>query len=83
MTYDAFPTRLRTIIVGDFNYDQRLQENVDFVNLFFRDYSLVQNTQYSTHNDGGILDLIFDINSNTVEWQPTPFSDHFILYYQL
>ena len=77
------PTGLRTIIVGDFNYDQRLQENVDFVNLFFRDYNLVQNTQYSTHNDGGILDLIFDVKSNTVVWQPTPFSDHFILYYQL
>ena len=80
------PTGYRTIIVGDFNYDQRLQENRDYINLFFSDIDLLQRTQFSTHIDGGILDLILDSSSNVqnnVEWQPTPFGDHFILYYAL
>ena len=80
------PTGYRTIVVGDFNLDQRLQENIDTINLFSNNFNLSQRkTNFSTHNEGGILDLVFDNNSttNTVQWQPTPFSDHFILYFTL
>ena len=44
-----------------------------------------QKATFTTHNDGGILDLIFDttLNENAVRWQPTAFSDHFILFYTL
>ena len=80
------PTGYRTIIVGDFNFDLRLLENNDFVHLFFNDLDLSQRTNFSTHIEGGILDLVIDSklnNENIVQWQPTPFSDHFVLYYAL
>ena len=39
---------------------------------------------FSTHVDGGILDLVLDsTKSDAVEWTPSPFSDHFILLTQL
>ena len=80
------PSGYRTIIVGDFNLDQRLKENADTMNLFARNISFSQkSTNFSTHNERGILDLVFDSCNlhNVVQWQPTPFSDHFVLYFKL
>ena len=79
------PTGYRTIVVGDFNLDQRLRENSDIIEMFASTTLLHQRrSNFSTHIEGGILDLVFDnSNTNDVQWQPTPFSDHFILYFPL
>ena len=76
---------LRTIIVGDFNLDLHVNRNLTLINNFKREFAMEQKSQFATHNDGGILDLIFDtsLNQNTVHWQPTAFSDHYILLYSL
>ena len=74
----------RTIILGDFNWDQMLQEHVrSFEPLSVR-FNLNQRSNYSTHIQGGILDLVFDSKrSSNVEWMFSPFSDHFVLIIDL
>ena len=79
------PTEYRTLIVGDFNLDQMLGENVEIFNPLIRQFKLHQRSQYSTHIHGGILDLVFD-NGNcceSVSWIPSPYSDHFVLIIQI
>ena len=72
--------KYRTIVLGDFNSDQMLQENVNAYRPFCEQHSFTQRTQYSTHVQGGILDLVFD-NKGTdpTEWLPSPYSDHFVI----
>ena len=80
------PSDFRIIITGDFNMDQRLEENVEMLNLFVNQRIGFHNkVNFSTHVQGGILDLFLDshITQSSVPWQPTPFSDHFNLYYNL
>ena len=79
------PSGYRTIITGDFNMDQRLKENVDLLNLFINPMNFEIKCNFSTHIEGGILDLVIDNvhSEKSVYWQPTPFSDHFVLYYNL
>ena len=76
---------LRIVIVGDFNLDLHIDRNAILISAFKQEFSMEQKSRFNTHNDGGILDLIFDtsLNENTVHWQPTAFSDHFILFYTL
>ena len=70
----------RTLIVGDFNLDQMLNENVSEFESLCTYFNCVQRSGYSTHILGGILDLVFDNKrSEPVEWMPSPFSDHFII----
>ena len=76
------PTKYRTFIVGDFNLDQMLEENVQLFQPLINQFNFIQRSRYSTHIHGGILDLVFD-NSNcndAVSWIPSPYSDHFILF---
>ena len=74
----------RTIIVGDFNADQMLAENVSaYADLSHR-FNLTQRSLYSTHIHGGILDLVLDTGKHDpVQWIPTPYSDHFVLIIDL
>ena len=75
----------RTLIIGDFNLDQRLQCNVNAIEPLLTEFKMVQRSNFSTHIHGGILDLILD-NGNccdNVSWIPTPFSDHFILIFEI
>ena len=75
-----FPTQHRTLIVGDFNLDQMLSENVQKVGPLVTQFKLYQRSDYTTHINGGILDLVFDnTNENIVRWLPSPYSDHFVL----
>ena len=77
---------LRIVIVGDFNMDLHLNRNAVLINTFMQEFAMEQKSKFTTHNDGGILDLVFDtslLNDNQCLWQPTPFSDHFILLYTL
>ena len=82
---DALPNDCRKIIVGDFNLDVRLQTNKDIIDLFSQQIHMQQKVTYSTHIHGGILDLVFDCNDSKGEadWMPTPFSDHFVIYYNI
>ena len=78
------PTAYRTLIVGDFNLDQMLRENIEKINPLIAQFNLHQRSQYSTHIHGGILDLVFDSkSSDLVSWIPSPFSDHFSIIFQI
>ena len=77
------PTIYRTLIVGDFNLDQMLCENIEKINPLMTQFNLNKCSKYSTHVHGGILDLVFDSKSSElVSWIPSPYSDHFVLLYQ-
>ena len=81
---NELPTQHRMLIVGDFNLDQMLLEHVAKVNPLIQNFNLSQRSQYSTHIHGGILDLVFDTsNSNAVSFLLSPFSDHFVLFFQI
>ena len=75
------PTSYRTLIIGDFNLDQRLPGNEDTFKPLIEEFHLTQRSNFSTHIYGGNLDLVFDNDSSdkSVFWIPTPFSDHLIL----
>ena len=47
--------------------------------------NMQQKVDHSTHIYGGILYLVFDTKNSkgSTDWMPTPFSDHFIIYYDL
>ena len=80
----AQPANIRKIIVGDFNLDQLLKANEDMVNRYAQQMSMIQKVAYSTHIYGGILDLVMDSEpTGSVDWMPTPFSDHFIVYHDV
>ena len=77
-------TQHRMLTVGDFSLDQMLPEHVAKVNLQIQNFNLSQRSQHSIHIHGGILDLVFDTsNSNAVSFLPSPFSDHFVLFFQI
>ena len=81
---NELPIQHRILIVGDFNHDQMLPENVANITPLIQSFDLSQRSQYSTHIHGGILDLIFDFsNSNIVSVLPSPYSDHFVLFFQI
>ena len=74
----------RTILCGDFNLDQMIQENVDAFQQLREYFNFVQRVRYSTHIHGGILDLVFDQEgTEAVQWMPTPYSDHFTIIIDL
>ena len=74
----------RTMVIGDFNWDQMLPEHVASLIPFSSHFNLYQRSNYSTHRKGGILDLVFDSKrNNDVEWMFSPFSDHFVLLIDL
>ena len=74
----------RTMVIGDFNWDQMLPEHVATLIPFSSRFNLNQRSNYSTHIQGGILDLVFDDKrDNDVQWMFSPFSDHFVLLIDL
>ena len=44
------PTAYRTLIVGDFNLDQMLCENIEKINPLIAQFNLHQCSQYSTYS---------------------------------
>ena len=54
------PTKHWILVVGDFNLDQILSENVARVDPSIQNFNLSQRSQYSTHTHGGLLDLVFN-----------------------
>ena len=76
--------RYRTLIIGDFNWDQMLPEHVRTFDPICDHFHCHQRSKYSTHIKGGILDLVFDDGKGTdVDWMFSPYSDHFILMIEL
>ena len=74
----------RILIVGDFSLDQMLLEIVANIAPSIQSFDLSQRSQYSTHIDGGILDLVFDSsNSNIISVVPSPCSDYSVLFFQI
>ena len=74
----------RTMVIGDFNWDQMLPQHVSSFIPFSSHFRLHQRSNYSTHIKGGILDLVFDDGCDTdVQWMFSPYSDHFILLIDL
>ena len=72
------------LILGDFNMDQRDYLNVQRLRPIIQEFSTQQRITVSTHQRGGILDLIFDTGFvNTVNVVPTPYSDHFSVFAKL
>ena len=73
----------RIIMLGDFNCDQRLEENVKRFEEIKQTYNMEQKIQFATHVHGGILDLLFDTNlaSNNLEYLPIAYTDHFAIFY--
>lgn len=56
-----------------------LYEDVNKADLLIQSFNL---SHQPTYTHGGILDLVFDtLNSNTVSSLPSPYSDHFILFF--
>ena len=80
MQLDNLPTsKYRTIVLGDFNIDQLLEENVAaFIPIISR-FHFQQWSRYSTYINGGILDLVLDdTKTDLFNWMPSPYSDHFV-----
>jgi hypothetical protein len=74
----------RTMVLGDFNWDQMLPEHIASLTPFSSHFDLSQRSKYSTHIKGGILDLVFDDKrDDDVQWMFSPFSDHFVLLIDL
>ena len=81
---NGLPTQHRMLIFSDFNLDQMLPEHVAKVDPLIQNFNLSQHSQYLAHIHGGILDLVFDTsNSNAVSSLPSPYSDHFVLFFQI
>ena len=71
-------------MVGDFNLDQMWPENVAKVDPLIQNFNLSQRSRNSSHIHGGLLDLVFHTsNSNAVSFLPSPYSDHFVLFFQI
>ena len=81
MTINIDSEECRNLILGDFYIDQILAENTVQCQVLCTYFQLKQRSKYTTHNKGGILDLVFDDNTNAqlVKWMPTPFSGHFMI----
>ena len=77
-------TQHSIVIVSDFNLDQILSENVAKSDPLIQNFNLFQGSQYSTHMDGGLLNLVFGTsNSNAASFPPSPYSNHFVLFFQI
>ena len=76
--------KYRTMVVGDFNLDKLLRENIDRIQPLLAQFNFHQRSEYSTHILGGILDLVFDdVKSESTGWMPSPYSDHFVILIEI
>ena len=75
------PAQRRIFIVGDFNIDQTLPENVAKVDPLIQSFSLSQPSWYSTHIHRGLFRLTFDTsNPNAVFSLPSPYNDNLVFF---
>ena len=55
-----FPTEYRPLVVGDYNLDQLFYENILMLNGLQQPFHCHQQSHFTKHIHGGILDLVFD-----------------------
>ena len=61
MQLDNLPTsKYWTIVLGDFNIDQLLEENVASFEPIISRFYFQQQSRYSAYINGGILDLVLE-----------------------
>ena len=63
---NELPTQHRMWIIEDINLDQMLLGHVAKVDTLIQSFNLSQHSHYSTHIDGGILDLVFDTSNSNI-----------------
>ena len=63
---NELPIQHKILVVGDFNLDQMLPDNVANIVTLIQNFKLSQQSQYSTHMHGGILDLAFYSSSSSI-----------------
>lgn len=75
--------KIRIILLGDFNLDPWKDNNNSYYNQLSNEFGFHMKSDFSTHIHSGALDIILDTNLeiNKLEWLPTPFSDHFYIFY--
>jgi hypothetical protein len=75
----------RLIVLGDFNLDQKSPEHSSCFLPFCEHFGFIQRTAWSTHKYGGMLDLIFDNDKSMkpAEWMSSPYSDHFVIMFDI
>ena len=75
--------KIRIILLGDFNLDPWKDNNNSYYNQLSNEFGFHMKSDFSTHIHSGALDLILDtkLEINKLEWLPTPFSDHFYIFY--
>ena len=80
------PVDVRVLLIGDFNLDQLLPNNVQHIESFNNNRrQFFQRSIFTTHILGGILDLVLDTDSSSLpaKWLPSPFSDHYVIYFNV
>ena len=76
--------KYNTVLLGDFNLDQMHDPYVELFQNLCNQFAFTQRSNYSTHIHGGILDLVFHNRKSTpVEWIPSPYSDHFVIIFDV
>ena len=83
-TVSELPTQHRILIMGDFNLDQMLPENVTKLGPLIEYFNLYQRVNFSTNIYGGILDFVCNnTNPQPISWIPSAYSDHFVILFQI
>lgn len=66
----------KIILLGDFNLDQTLQENINRLISLKEIFNLQERSRYSTCQLRGILDLVLSSAIiKSAPWAPSPYSD--------
>ena len=54
------PSQCKTIVLGHFNLNRLLEENINILQPIPKEFNLRQRSTYASHIEGGILDLVLD-----------------------
>ena len=74
------PSKYRTVVLGDFNLSQVIEENINILQPILTEFNLRQRLRYATHLECEILDLVLNNReSDPVFWIPLPYSNHFVI----
>ena len=77
---------MRIVIVGDFNANQNHTQNINLMQSVLTQFSFRLKVTFPTHINGSILDLIMDSdleNDTQADYLPSPYSDHYLLFYEI
>lgn len=77
----SLPVNHGTVVLGDFNIDQKSQGNVTLLAPLIWQFGFIQQSKFRTCIHWGMQDLAHENNpsANPALCIPTPFSDHFVV----